>query len=177
MVSSRLVLGISYSLLALSFGAVFIASAPGGERFFHWLLWVHIAIIALGFWGELRRRKLARVMKGGLLPFIRSIPLWLALLAGPVGYIALETHRSAFQVTERSGAGLGSTRWFERDGRYFVQDNGSAAREIAADEYNQNQRRGFTFFAGAWVLFSYIVTLFWRYITVEERRLRVGGAS
>jgi len=135
-------------------------------QYFGYLLWIHIAVIGLGIYGTVvrsRRGKEPRVA----VPFGRVLPLWLAALAIPVAIAVASFIGSMSSVTfsgrTTDGKPISSVSWGQEGDRYYKFQNDSVKVEISRDEYWRSQRDIWSAFASAWIVFSYLILITWRY--------------
>jgi len=171
MVRAPAVTLIAAVLLFLSAAAVFLPRYPLVADNFQYLMWIHVAIIALLFWGEWRRRKIAKALPGGLGVFLKGLPVWLVVLALPVGFVVAPLWSFTKDASMRFQDSRPHTRmsWHQDGSRYFVVFDKEPPTEISLAEFQNLQRTNFEVFARAWVLFSYGNLVLWQYIVRRER--------
>lgn len=133
--------------------------------YFPYLVWVHVAVIALAGTGFWVLHKIRSAHSGGLVTFLRGLPIWLAALAVPVVLAAapifmLATHSPG---TTPDGQSVTRKSWVQEEVRYYVILNRTTRFEITETEYTEMNREMFIAFSSAWILFSYLSLVLWHY--------------
>ena len=168
---------ISGLLLCLSVVALFLLNIPAFVDNFPFLMWIHVALIALLSYGSWRQRKLRKLSQGGVVVFFKGFPAWLALIAIPVAVLVApifsEQNFDLGHTTD--GQPVTQKSWNEEHGRYFLNLNHTAPIEISLQEYQNLQRKLFELFARAWVLGSYLCLVLWQYVYRRERAYQNAG--
>lgn len=148
----------------------FLLEWPAFVPLFPYLLWIHVVIIALGWYGIVIQRKASGAAFGSIRFFLKSLPIWLALLAIPVTI----SSTPLFSMTSNppgitpEGNTIHSRSWSEQEGKYFVVFNQTEKIEITEKEYLASNQELFIAFSSGWILFSYFLLVLWRYIYRRE---------
>lgn len=153
-------------LLVVAAAARALLYWPPFVEYFPYLMWVHVAIIALGFYGFWVLRKSSQPPFQGVVSFFRGLPLWLGLLAIPVVYSAAPMVSMSLTSlgTTPDGQPVHSKSWSEQNGHHYVILNRTTKVEITRAEYLEANREGYAGFASAWIFFSYVMLVLWQYI-------------
>jgi len=142
-----------------------LLESPSFVPYFPYFMWIHIAIIALGFYGFWVQRKAAGARVGGVRVFLRGLPIWLAILALPVAFSAaplLSTPTLSLGTTP-DGQPVTHKSWVEENGKHFVVLNRTVKVEISEAEHQASNRENFVAFSSGWILFSYLLLVLWHY--------------
>jgi hypothetical protein len=160
------VVGMFVLLFMSGIALLLLQFVPGFVEYFPFLLWIHILIIASGFYGIWRNWKLSHATSSGFIFFIKGFPAWLLALAIPVCFAItpLLSLPSTDLGTTAEGEKIFRRSWSAEHGRYFVRINNGKPVEISSTEYDEHQRQSFKVFASAWVLFSYLLLVLWHYL-------------
>lgn len=143
---------------------------PTFVPYFPYFLWIHVVIIALVWYGIAIQRKAAGAAFGSIRFFLKSVPIWLALLAIPV----IISSSPLFPAMSNSsditpdGKSAHSRSWTEQEGKYFVVLNQTEKFEISEKEYLPSKQELFITFSSGWILFSYLSLVLWHYIYRRE---------
>ncbi|MFO1221107.1 MAG: hypothetical protein U1E89_22315 [Burkholderiaceae bacterium] len=153
------------ALLLVSALARALLEWPPFVTYFPYFMWVHVAVIALAFYGFWVLRKAASAHLGGLGVFVRGVPLWLVVLALPVALAVapMVTLITSSLGTTPDGHPVHSKSWVEEGGRHYVVLNRTVRVEITNAEYTESYREMYVGFSSAWILFSYLVLVLWHY--------------
>jgi hypothetical protein len=167
---------ICAGLLLVSGLARAILEWPSFLEYFPYFMWVHVAIIALAFYGfwVLRRAPRNHVRRSPA--FARSTPILLAVLALPVVFAFARGGTSGFSSlgTTPDGLPVHHKAWIQEGDRHYVVLNRTVKVEISADQHNEHMRESYVGFSSYWILFSYLVLVLWYY---NWRRERLGSES
>lgn len=174
---ARALCAAAYLVLVVSVIASALAFFSNGPGLFNYFVWVHLAIILLGWLaiGSVIKHKLYRADRARNF-MARSK----ALLAASVLIIVV-----AACATRSVDIGLGRMAdgtviqqkgWFERDGKYWMTVNGRTPVEINQAQYRRLDGAMFAFFSLIWVITSCVLAYGWAYIAwSESERLAVGA--
>lgn len=152
-------------LLLVSASARGLLEWPPFVAYFPYLMWVHVAIIALAFYGFWVLRKAPGAHLGGLSVFARGLPVWLVALALPVAFavVPLFSLAASSLGTTPDGQAVHSRSWIQEGDRHFAVLNRTVKVEIAEGEYTEAYREMYAGFSSAWILFSYLMLVLWHY--------------
>lgn len=174
---ARILCAAAYLVLIASALASALALFSSGQGLFFYFVWIHLAIILLGWSG------IASIIKHKLYRADRArdfVARSKALLVASALIIVV----AAF-ATRGVDIGLGSMAdgtvihqkgWFERDGKYWMTVNDQKPVEISQAEYRRLDGAMFAFFSLIWVITSCVLAYGWAYIAwSESERLTAGG--
>jgi len=166
---------ICAGLLLVSGLARALLEWPPFVDYFPYLMWVHVAIIALAFYGFWVLRNAPRNGVYGSTTFARGIPILLVVLALPVAFGFASGWSSAFTPlgTTPDGQPVHRKSWIQEGDRHYVLLNRTVKIEITAAQHNESSREVYVSFSSGWILFSYLLLLLWYY---NWRRERLGRA-
>lgn len=171
---ARQLVRVSAFLLFVSLFAVIACTRLEWSRVVPYLMWNHVAIIAVAIYGSFSVRRLSKRPPGRATPrpnelFARPILILAvvaAFVAGP------NWVRSPWDMGQAPD-GTAATRhhWHaSSDGsQYFERYNGGPDREISKTQYDELNRVGYSMFARMWVLFSFIAMMMWRFVALSTQ--------
>jgi len=171
---------IAGALLASSSLVLLLQQIPPAQDMVPFQWWIHIAIIALGLFGF---AELYFLRKRSTRPSEIYFPWWLIGLGVGVVVIVLATGLSTLlSAPTRFGLGTAAPNGeaishksaFERDGRYYLRLNRTLDVEVTREEFLGFEQTIKGTFAGAWVLFSYLVLGLWYYLGKRREELYAG---
>ena len=171
---ARQFMWISAALLFVSLFAVIACTRLEWSRVVPYLMWNHVAIIAVAAYGMFTVRGLSKRSSG------RASPRPGELFARPVLIIALISAIVAIPNWGPSpwdmgqapdGSAVTHHSWHESsDGtQYFESLNRGPDREITETQYDQLNRGLFSMFARIWVLFSFLALMIWRFAALSRK--------
>lgn len=168
--SSQIFRASLFVLASSGFVSLLLIIAPQHREAFKYFYWIHVAIIALAWWGIWRSRKLRTTWQDALKSFWLNVPRWLLALALPVAILGAQAATSgALELgTLEDGTEIQRKSWYEQDGKFWVQENNNAPRELQHVEYERLLLLHNQVFASVWVLLSYLVALQWHYVWRRE---------
>ena len=167
-----------YALHVATCAAVFVVAVavrvllhwPSFLEYFPYFLWVHVAIIALAFYGFWALRRSPKPRSGETPSRPSRLPPMLIALAVPVMLASAPIASLPFKSlgTTPDGAAVYRKSWTVENGRHYVVLNRTTKVEITPAEHLESERELMIVFASAWVLFSYVVLLLWHYVWRRE---------
>lgn len=168
-IPSRFLLAVAYVTLCASFVASVIWRFPSTAGYFPYLLWIHVVLIALGFWASLRMRGLGLHVSEFYSACLRLprelIFLGVLVLAGTVlSGINVELDSG----TLPDGTAIRSRSWSERDGKFWLTVNKQAPMEIAEARYKELERESYGMVATIWLALSFPIVLQWRFLASHK---------
>jgi len=139
-------------------------------------MWIHVAVIALGFYGLWVQRKAAGARFGSFRLFFRGMPIWLATLALPVmlATAPLLNMPSSDLGTTPDGQPVNHKFWVQENGKHYVVLNRTTKVEISDAESLASNREMFVVFSSGWILFSYLLLVLWHYNRRREEAANAG---
>jgi hypothetical protein len=157
----------SAGLLLLSLLIRVLLEWPPFVQYFIHFMWMHVAVVILGFYGFWVLHNARSSHVGGFWTFVRGFPLWLAALAVPVTF-AIAPMRDLMPAaaslgTTPDGKPVGHKSWVQEGDRHFVVLNRTIKVEISAAQYIEEHRQGYALFSSAWIFFSYLMLVIWHY--------------
>ena len=170
-------LPLAIALLAASAVALLVSRLHTNINYLPFFVWIHVAIMALGFYEILRARKLKRLGPFKALRSVTHFPRWLLVLAVPVVLllIPIASHPIFDLSTLSDGTPVHHKSWSERQGKYYLQLNEQPPIEISSEQYLELERQLFELFASGWLLFAYFELAICLYITKRERECEIVG--
>lgn len=164
---------VSAFLLFVSLVAVIACTRLEWSRVVPYLMWNHVAIIAVVMYGSFSVRSLRKRPPGHASPrpgelFARPI----LILAVVAAIVAIPNWSPSPWNMGQAPDGSVATHhcWHESpDGtRYFESFNHGPDREITAARYGELDRDLYSMFARMWVLFSFIALMTWRFVALSR---------
>jgi hypothetical protein len=154
------------TLLAISIAARLLLLLPNPGTYFPYLMWVHVAIIVLGFYGFWTLHKIRLSQNESFWSFFRKHPAWLLAIAVAVIYLhaSIDTNPSPSLGTTPEGKPVYSKSWLEENGRHYVILNQTIKLEISEAERLEAKREFYKSFSSGWILFSYVILILWLFI-------------
>ena len=171
---ARQFMWISAALLFVSLFAVIACTRHEWSRIVPYLMWNHVAIIAVAAYGTFAVRGLSKRPSGRASPrpgelFAR--PILIAALVAAI--VAVPNWGASPWDMGQAPDGSIATRhnWHaSSDGsRYFESFNRGPDREITEAQYEQLNRGVYSMFARIWVLFSFLALMMWRFAALSRR--------
>jgi hypothetical protein len=171
---ARQFMWVSAALLFVSLFAVIACTRLEWSRIFPYLMWNHVAVIAMVAYGTFAVRRSSRrsSVRGSLRPgelFARPI-LVVALIAA---IVAIPNWGAArWDMGQASDGSIATSHHWHAssdDSRYFESFNRGPDREITKARYEQLNRGLYSIFARMWVLFSFIALMIWRFAALSSR--------
>jgi hypothetical protein len=165
---------VSAFLLFVSLFAVIACTRLEWSRVVPYLMWNHVAIIAVAIFGTFSVRGLSKRPPG------RASPRPGDLFARPILLLAIVAAMVAIPNWGPSPWDMGQApdgsvathhSWHESpDGsRYFESFNRGLDREITEAQYDELNRGLYSMFARMWVLFSFIALMMWRFVALSRQ--------
>lgn len=166
-----ILLSLAIALLAASTVALLVSRLRTNTNYLPFFVWIHVAIIALGFYETWHARKLKRLGPLKVLQSVTQFPRWLLVLAVPVVLLLVPTatHPIFDLGTLSDGTPVHHKSWSEQQGKYYLQLNNQHPIEISSEQYRELERQLFELFASGWLLFAYLELAICLYITKRER--------
>ncbi|WLI91112.1 hypothetical protein Q4S45_08330 [Massilia sp. R2A-15] len=170
---ARQFMWVSTVLVAVSLFAVIACTRLEWSRIVPYLMWNHVAIIAVFAFGMFAVRGLSGR------PLHRSMPRPGELFARPILIVAVVAALVAAPNWVDTPWDMGpapdgsiatSHNWHASpDGsHYFESFNRGADREISQEQYDQLNRGLYSMFARIWVLFSFLALMTWRFVALSR---------
>jgi hypothetical protein len=165
---------VSAFLLFVSLFAVIACTRLEWSRVVPYLLWNHVAIMAVAIYGTFSVRSLSKRPPGRASPrpgdlFARPI----LLLAVVAAMVAIPNWGPSPWNMGQAPDGSVATHhsWHESpDGsRYFESFNRGPDLEITEAQYDELNRGLYSMFARMWVLFSFIALMMWRFVALSRQ--------
>lgn len=171
---ARRFMWVSAGLLFVSLFAVIACTRLEWSRIFPYLMWNHVAVIAMVAYGTFAVRRSSRrstvrgsVRAGEL--FSRPI-LIVALIAAIVAIPNWGAARwDMGQAPDGSTATSHHWHASSDDSRYFESFDRGPDREITQARYEQLNRALYSIFARMWVLLSFLALMIWRFAALSSR--------
>ncbi|XHS77855.1 hypothetical protein ACFJGW_19375 [Burkholderiaceae bacterium UC74_6] len=165
---------ISTGLLAVSLLAVLACLRLEWSHLVPYLMWNHVAVIAVIGYGMFAVRRIPRPPLGRASPrlrelFSRSILITALVAAGVAVPNWVPTGFDMGRAPDGSAATSHSWHASADDVRYFENFNRGPDQEISKLQYDELNRSLYSNFARGWVLFSFIAMLTWRFIALRWR--------
>ncbi|PZQ13204.1 MAG: hypothetical protein DI564_11900 [Rhodanobacter denitrificans] len=173
----RVLCAVAYLVLIASVTASALAIYSNGHGLLFYFMWIHLAIILLGWSGiaSIIKHKLYRADRAR--DFVARSKALLAvsvLIIGVAAFAARSVDIGLGRMAD--GTVIHQKGWFERDGKYWMTINDRAPVEISRTQYRRLDGAMFAFFSLIWVIMSCVLAYGWAYIAwSESERLTAAG--
>jgi len=168
--------------LAVSLVAVAASSRPAWSHLVAYLMWNHLLIIGLLVAAGMSLKRLPRRAAGPVVPQPREllVPWVLALgVLAAVAFVApwdpspwnMGITPEGQPVTSRQA------RTSDDGQRFYETINHGEEREVTQAEYLRSEQVEWRMFARAWVAFSFVALVMWRFVTLRWRAELVAPAE
>lgn len=163
--------GFSLFLVFVSVLAVIACTRPEGARIVPYLMWNHVAIIAVFAFGTFSLNRLPKRSPGHAAPWPGVLFRWPVLVVAAVAAIAAVpgwTPLPEAMGHAPDGRPVTHHHWHASpDGaHYFENINGGPDQEITEARFEELDRRLYSVFARIWVVFSFAAFMMWRVVAL-----------
>jgi hypothetical protein len=175
---ARRMTALSAFVLAVSLIAIVASAVPGWTPLVAFLMWNHIAVIAVFGMGGWTARRLPPAPAGRVSPRLGELfAPWVLIVAlvtavaaipnwGPTPWWDLGLATDGTAVTRH--------QWQSDGGRFFERINHGPGREITEADFDRLNQRSFGLFARMWAFFSLGGLMTWRFVALRRRDLLQG---